>query len=68
LERLGLIIDELEITKTPKDKIETKISYIFVEGGNTFFLLQELKRSGADKLIKEHIEKGKILSELPPDQ
>jgi len=31
-----------------------------VSGGNTFYLLQELKRTGTDKLIIEHIKKGKI--------
>jgi dipeptidase E len=63
LEKLGLIIDELEVSKASKDEIENKITnadYVFVAGGNTFFLLQELKRSSADKLIIEHIKKGKI--------
>jgi dipeptidase E len=63
LEKLGLVIDELEVSKASKDEIESKITnadYVFVAGGNTFFLLQELKRSGADKLIIEHIKKGKI--------
>ncbi|MDR3196353.1 MAG: Type 1 glutamine amidotransferase-like domain-containing protein [Planctomycetaceae bacterium] len=63
LAKLGLIIDELEVAKASKDEIENKITnadYVFVAGGNTFFLLQELKRSGADKLIVEHIKKGKI--------
>jgi dipeptidase E len=63
LEKLGLIVDELEVSKASKDEIEKKITnadYIFVAGGNTFFLLQELKRSGADKLILEHIKKGKM--------
>jgi dipeptidase E len=63
LEKLGLIIDELEVSKASQDEIENKITntdYVFVAGGNTFFLLQELKRSGADKLIIEHIKKGKI--------
>jgi dipeptidase E len=63
LGKLGLIIDELEVSKAPQKEIENKITNagcIFVAGGNTFFLLQELRRSGADKLIKEHIEKGKL--------
>ena len=63
LEKLGLIIDELEISKASPDEIKTKINnadYIFVEGGNSFFLLQELKRTGTDKLIIKHINKGKI--------
>ena len=32
---------------------------IYIGGGNTFYLLQELKRSGADKLIKEQVLLGK---------
>ncbi len=30
------------------------------QGGNTFFLLQELKKTGADKVIIEQIESGKL--------
>ncbi|MDR2081286.1 MAG: Type 1 glutamine amidotransferase-like domain-containing protein [Campylobacteraceae bacterium] len=63
LAKLGLIVDELEIAKASQDEIVGKLDnadYIFVEGGNTFFLLQELKRTGADKLIAEHISRGKI--------
>jgi dipeptidase E len=63
LEELGLIIDELEIStadvKIIKEKLTTA-DYIYVEGGNTFFLLQELKRTGTDKLIIEQIKKGKL--------
>ncbi|GHV38031.1 putative peptidase Lmo0363 [Synergistales bacterium] len=63
LTKLGLAIDELDVSSAPYDEMASRISdadYIFVEGGNTFFLLQELKRSGADKLIIEHINKGKL--------
>jgi len=62
LERLGMVVDELEVSTASPDEIESKIAnadYVFVEGGNTFFLLQELRSSGADRLISEHIEKGK---------
>jgi len=44
LEELGLIVEELEITKTSYEIIKSKIldaDYIFVSGGNTFFHLQE---------------------------
>lgn len=33
---------------------------IFVSGGNTFYLLQELKKSNADQLIIDEIKKGKL--------
>ncbi|MDR2898552.1 MAG: Type 1 glutamine amidotransferase-like domain-containing protein [Spirochaetaceae bacterium] len=62
LSKLGLIVEELEISTASKDEIEEAIGsadYVFVEGGNTFFLLQELRRTGTDKLIVEHICKGK---------
>jgi dipeptidase E len=61
--KLGLVIDELEISTASHGEIETKIAdadYIFIEGGNTFFLLQELKRTGADELIIKHINEGKL--------
>ena len=63
LEKCGLIVDELEISTATKEKIASAIKnndYIYVSGGNTFFLLQELKRTGADKIISEHINSGKI--------
>jgi len=61
--KMGIIVDELEITKSTADEIEKKLrqnDYIYISGGNTFFLLQELKRKGADKLIIEQIESGKL--------
>ena len=61
LTKLGLEIDELEISTANAKDISSKIAeadIIFVEGGNTFYLLQELKRTGADKLIKKQINKG----------
>ncbi|MCL2616253.1 MAG: Type 1 glutamine amidotransferase-like domain-containing protein [Defluviitaleaceae bacterium] len=63
LQNLGLIVEELDISNEPYGVIERSITNadcIFVCGGSTFFLLQELKRKGADKLICEHIERGKL--------
>jgi dipeptidase E len=62
LKKLGFVLDELEVSSAPHDEMVGKISgadYVFVEGGNTFFLLQEFRRTGADKLIIEHINDGK---------
>ncbi|PQP83191.1 peptidase S51 [Paenibacillus sp. PCH8] len=63
LEEMGLVVDELEISTASPQEIESKLQrndMIYVTGGNTFFLLQELKKSGADQLIQAHIQAGKI--------
>lgn len=63
LQKIGLIIDELEVSTATSEEILLKIrknDYIFVSGGNTFFLLQELKKTGADKIIIEQINSGKL--------
>ena len=62
LEKLGMIIEELDISATPTAEISAKIKnndFIYVTGG-TFFLLQELKRSGADQIIIDEVNAGKL--------
>ena len=63
LEKLGLKVDTLEISTAEPEEINTKLrnnDLIYVTGGNTFFLLQELKRTGADKIIAEEVNAGKV--------
>ena len=63
LENAGFVVDELEISTATEGEISKKLrgnDAIYVSGGNTFFLLQELKRTGADELIKSHITAGKL--------
>ena len=53
LVKLGLAVDELEISTATPEEIAIKLTkneYLYLSGGNTFFLLQELKRTGADKM------------------
>ena len=63
LQKHGLIVEELEISSASGEAIKTGIfnaDCIFVCGGSTFYLLQELKRTGALQLILEHIKNGKL--------
>lgn len=63
LEKWGLIVQELEVSTASSEEVATKLQQsdlIYVSGGNTFFLLQELRRSGAEKYIQAHIQEGKI--------
>lgn len=63
LESMGLIVDLLDVSTAKPEEIKQKLKendYIYVTGGNSFFLLQELKQSGADQMIIEEIQKGKL--------
>ena len=62
LEKMGLIVDVLEVSTASSEEITSKLrqnDFIYITGGNTFFLLQELRKSGADKIIAEQIALGK---------
>lgn len=61
-ETMGFVVDLLDISRATPEEIASKLrqnDFIYVTGGNTFFLLQEMQKSGADKLIKEQILSGK---------
>lgn len=61
--KLGFVVEDLDVSVESPSEVQKKIETcdcLFVEGGNTFFLLQELKRSGADRMILEHIQKNKL--------
>ncbi len=61
-EKLGIIVNEVEISTAAHayiSEILTRCDYVYISGGNTFFLLQELKRTGTDKLLVELMSSGK---------
>jgi len=62
LKALGMVVEDLEITRCGMEKVAQVLQdcdCIYISGGNTFFLMQELRRTGTDKLIVEQVEKGK---------
>ncbi len=63
LSKLGLFVDELEISGASPAEIAEKTKrsdYIYVGGGNTFYLLQEMNRTGAGEIIRAQIQEGKL--------
>ena len=63
LESLGLKVDVLNVSSASYESIVSALTQndiIFVGGGNTFYLLQELRRSGADKILIQEVNKGKL--------
>ncbi len=61
--KLGMIIEELELSTATAEEVEATIKrndYIYVAGGNTFYLLQEVQKTGADKVIIEEVKRGKV--------
>ncbi|MEQ1345800.1 Type 1 glutamine amidotransferase-like domain-containing protein [Acinetobacter seifertii] len=62
-EKLGMKVEILNIEQENYETIEktlNKNDYIFISGGNTFYLLQELKKCQADKIISNLINQGKL--------
>ena len=52
-----------DISQAEKSEIVKKIKnndFIYVSGGNTFYLLQELKRNGLLSLIKQKVQDGML--------
>lgn len=61
LEILGFTIDEFDISKNDENKAFAKIAaakILFIAGGNTFYLLQELKNKHLLQPIRERINNG----------
>ena len=63
LEKYGLDVVEIDVKNKDEEEIQKAIDgvdVVLVAGGDTFYLMEKLKESGADKVIKEFIEKGGV--------
>lgn len=63
LARLGMTVDTLDVAAEPAAVIAAKLQQcdcIYVSGGNTFFLLQELEKKQAGGMLAAQINAGKL--------
>ena len=61
LEELGYVVDKFEFANEPVDVAASKVKnaeMFFITGGNTFYLLQELKKKKLVSLINEKVDSG----------
>ncbi len=61
LEKYGFDVVEMDVKNKNEEEIRKTIDgagVVLVAGGDTFYLMEKLKESGADKVIKEFIEKN----------
>ncbi|MBI4653270.1 Type 1 glutamine amidotransferase-like domain-containing protein [Candidatus Kuenenbacteria bacterium] len=59
----GYPIDEIDIEEKNKEELKNFFkdkNIIYIEGGNTFYLLKAIKETGFDKILKELLSEGKI--------
>lgn len=63
LVNVGFEVQEFSLTNKTKEEVREMLdntNVVFVSGGNTFYLLQEMRKSGFTELIAEYIKKGII--------
>jgi len=63
MRELGFNVENVDIEGKNENELRVLLSdkdIIYVQGGNTFYLLKHVKASGFDKVVKELIKKGVI--------
>lgn len=59
----GFEVDDFSITNQTEDRIRERLSgygSICVSGGNTYYLLDQARKTGFDKVVKELVAKGLV--------
>lgn len=60
---IGYQVTDFTLTGKNQEQVKTMLDqtdFVFVSGGNTFFLLQEMRKSGFASLIQSYLDKGMI--------
>ena len=63
LQKYGLEVTDLDLKNKTKEEIDESLALadiLLVAGGDTFYLMEKLKKSGADRAIKKFISRGGI--------
>lgn len=62
--KMGANLIEIDISKEDFKTIEAvfeETDVIYFTGGNSFFLIDQLRKTGVDKLLKKELKKGKLM-------
>ena len=63
LQKYGIEVTDLDLRNKTEEEVNESLAMadiLLVAGGDTFYLMEKLKKSGADKAIKNFIRKGGI--------
>lgn len=63
MKKLGVDVKNIDIEGKNEKELRNLLKdtdVIYVQGGNTFYLLKHVKESGFDRIVKDFIEKGVI--------
>ncbi len=63
MREMGFNIEEIDIEGKNQNELMKLLEHkdiIFVEGGNTFFLMKTIKQSGFEKVVRKLLEQGKV--------
>lgn len=63
LRKMGFQLKEIDLRKMNKEKLKKelqKVDIVYLCGGNVFYLLDQVRKSGFDKIVRRLLEKGII--------